>query len=239
MVKKIRIFIGSSINEFQEERQDLADYIYFLRGILEANNSSIGPIPELCEFEDTALSSNKRKQDDFNELIDRSDICIFMFGNKAGHYSVEELLTALARVKVNGTDIPEIDCFFRDFEEGEDIDRMVHTLRILLDEKYVRYSDKRSFFGNIKLRVVQRLAVLAKDMFPVSIAVEEKQDGMFGYSLRLEGERILDLDETNLFETDDELRKARADYEKEADVSRKNDIRIKLENMVGTRLGLA
>ena len=239
MGKKIRIFIGSSINEFQEERQDLADYIYFLRGILEANNISIGPIPELCEFEDTAVSSNKRKQDDFNELIDRSDICVYMFGNKAGCYSVEELLTALARVKENDADIPEIDCFFRDFEEGKDIDRMVYTLRILLDEKYVRYSDKRSFFGNIKLRVVQRLSVLAKEMFPVSIAVEEKQDCMFGYSLRLAGEKILDLDETDLFETDDELRKARADYEKEADVSRKNDIRINLENMVGIRLGLA
>lgn len=237
--RKTHIFLGSSITEFEEERQILADYIFGLRDILEDNDISIEPIPEMCEFEDTAMSPT-RKQDDFNELIDRSDLCIFMFGNKAGGYSVEELLTALARVKENGTDIPQINCFFRNPEEEIKVDRMVDTLRILLDERYVHYSDGSSFRGNIKLRISQNISTIAKDkeLFPVSFSIEDEVNGRCKYLLKLKGKKILDLDETDLFETDMKLREARAEYEKEVDASRKNDIRMKLESMVGNRLDL-
>lgn len=235
--QEVHIFIGSSITEFKDDRQVLADYIYCMRDILEDNHISIVTIPEMCEFVDTAMSPT-RKQDDFNQRIDISDMCIFMFGLVAGGYSVEEVDYALCRVKKNRTEIPIINVFFRNQREGELIDSSVETLRVRLDDKYVHHGDGRFFLGNIKLRIVQDISVLAKENFPITFTVEDGTDGRCKCLLNLADERILDLDETDLFETDGELRVARADYEKEDDVSRKKDIRMELEKLVETRLGL-
>lgn len=236
--RKIHFFLGSSITEFKEERQNLADFVFYLRDILEDNDIGIEPIPDMCEFEDTAMSPT-RKQDDFNHLIERSDICIFMFGRNAGDYSVEEVDYALAQAEKKGTGIPIINVFFRNPKEGEEIDCSVEELRSRLDDKYVHCSDDRFFFGNIKLGIVQNISVLSEDeeLFPVSFSIEEEANVKSKYLLKHAGKTIVDLDETDLFETDMEMRKARADYEEEGDASRKNDIRMKLESMVETRLG--
>ena len=66
--EKIRIFIGSSITEFEEERSKLERFIHQLRNILVGNSIGLWPDPENCEAEDTAMSPT-RKQDDFNQLI--------------------------------------------------------------------------------------------------------------------------------------------------------------------------
>ena len=160
-----------------------------------------------------------------------------MFGFKAGKYSVEEVDYALDRVKRNGTGVPVINVFFRNPREGEEIDCSVEELRARLDEKYVHHVDGRFFLGNIKLRIVQDISVLTKELFPVSIAIDEKPDSKYEYSMRLVDKMILNLDETDLFETDEELKETRSEYEKERDASRKKDIRMRLERLVATRLG--
>ena len=73
--KKIKIFIGSSITEFEGERKDLE---LFMRRISDdfEDTYDIKLQPLLCEDEDTAMTK-ERKQDVFNNLVRGSDMCFF------------------------------------------------------------------------------------------------------------------------------------------------------------------
>ena len=84
MSKQITIFIGSSIDEFKTERQELLSFIYNLRDILLDNGYDFRLMPKICENEDNAMSLT-RKQDDYNLLIKSSGMCLFLFGKKVGN----------------------------------------------------------------------------------------------------------------------------------------------------------
>lgn len=67
--RTVNIFIGSSINEFREERHELVGYIYSVSDGFE-RRYGIRVRPLLCEYADPAMRMDgAHKQEDYNDLI--------------------------------------------------------------------------------------------------------------------------------------------------------------------------
>lgn len=91
-MKTYQIFLCSSIVEFEQERLILHDYIQKLSKITKAaRNTSL--ILRKCENMDNRLELDG-KQNFYNQEIIRSELVVFLFGEKAGAYTLEELDTA-------------------------------------------------------------------------------------------------------------------------------------------------
>lgn len=90
-MENIKIFIASS-SEVSSEREELEKYINRLSNRYKRYNLLLEPV--LWENESKRFNSS-RKQDDFNQLLLKSDIVIFMFGSRVGEYTKEEFDVAV------------------------------------------------------------------------------------------------------------------------------------------------
>ena len=96
-MREIKIFVASSINELEIERLEIGDFIRRINDNLRDQNIRI--VKEMCEYESNAISTNGRKQEDYNELIRNSDFFYMLIGEKVGQYTIEEFNEALNRLK--------------------------------------------------------------------------------------------------------------------------------------------
>lgn len=88
-MQNIQIFLASSIVEFEEERKQIHDFIQETERILrEKRDISLKLIK--CENMDNNIVP-KGKQNEYDKEIKRSDIVIFLFGEKAGDFTIHEL----------------------------------------------------------------------------------------------------------------------------------------------------
>ena len=92
-MNKIKIFLASSIVEFKSIRNKIGEYV------LEYNNEYIEKGKKIklfeCEFHDEAISPLDRKQDEYMEVLKKSDIFLMLIGKKLGNYTKEEYQVAL------------------------------------------------------------------------------------------------------------------------------------------------
>lgn len=79
-----KIFIASSIVEFERERDIIENYLW-----RQNAEGSVSVVPLRCENVDPAMSVT-RKEDDYCDFISESDVCLFVLGKKIGNYTVEE-----------------------------------------------------------------------------------------------------------------------------------------------------
>jgi len=91
-MKKIKIFLASSVNEFKNERNMIGDLIRQIQDKVIDEGIKINLFE--CEFFDNNISAIGRKQEEYNEEIKKSDIFIMLIGSKAGEFTVEEYKVA-------------------------------------------------------------------------------------------------------------------------------------------------
>ncbi len=138
-MKKIKIFLASSIEEFKEERNELGRFIL---GINNLNlERGIYCHLELCENYDSSISARKRKQDDYNEFIKGADAVFVLFCEKAGDYTVEELKLAKNCFRDNGK--PKVYTYFKNFDENNLTDEVRKAYELIKDEY-------KHFFGTFE-----------------------------------------------------------------------------------------
>ncbi len=89
----MKIFIASSIVEFERERDLIENYLWRLN-----KGGEIAITPLRCESADPAMSVT-RKEDDYCDAIKESDVCLFLLGKKVGAYTIEEYDCAQNLVK--------------------------------------------------------------------------------------------------------------------------------------------
>ncbi len=107
-MKIIKVFVASSIVEFEKERIQLADFVRRINDALYKKNQYIYLIQ--CEAL-TKQVEKKRKQESYNRIICESDYFFFIHGDKVGQYTEEEYETALQHHKETGN--PQIvNCHF-------------------------------------------------------------------------------------------------------------------------------
>lgn len=133
-MKKINIFLASSIVEFANERMMVENFIRNISDNFEEKyNIKIQPL--LCENFDDAYSFS-RKQEEYNQKIRESEFCFFIFFTKVGKYTHEEF--EVAKEQFEKTKKPKIYTYFKTIEEGK------------AEENPERYScDLAMCYGNI------------------------------------------------------------------------------------------
>ena len=160
-MKKIKIFIGSSIEDLAYERRDIVSFI------AELNNQYIDREiyiePYICEEKPSELRSEGSQAKHDKYITDDADAMIFMFFQKAGQYTMRELQLA-REVVLNKANNPSVFIFFKTFDDNisdsEDIKNAIDKI----SGEYAHYYKKFSETDTIKLELLQYLSsVLTKD----------------------------------------------------------------------------
>ena len=112
--RKITIFLASS-EELINDRNSFSDLIRSLDNIYEDRGIRI----KLQKWEDFfAYCTGNRTQDEYNQVLSASDMCICLFHKRAGQYTVEEFHHAIAEYQRTG-DHPKTYVYARALVEGE------------------------------------------------------------------------------------------------------------------------
>ena len=112
--RKITIFLASS-EELINDRNSFSDLIRSLDNIYEDRGIRI----KLKRWEDFfAYCTGTRTQDEYNQVLSASDMCICLFHKRAGQYTVEEFHHAIAEYQRTG-DHPKTYVYARALVEGE------------------------------------------------------------------------------------------------------------------------
>lgn len=149
-LKTIKIFIASS-QELEHERKELSDVVCSLNSKLNRTGTFI--LLEKWEYFDQCFSST-RKQDDFNSKLEECDICIFMFWNRLGQYTLEEFDLACKRCR-KGLNPQKLYVYFK--EAGNNVDEDLRSFRDTFHETYQHAVYE---FGNINALKFNFLLIL-------------------------------------------------------------------------------
>ena len=151
-LKTIKIFLASSIVEFDRERDELQTYIarlnkeYMPRGIYFDL--------EVCENVTNALALS-RKQDEYNDIIRQSRYVYLLVGERIGQYTEEEFDVALDQFRKTGA--PLIYTYFKRLPEGAVADQSVAAFMQRLGEGIGHYWSEYSDLDSIKLNIILEL----------------------------------------------------------------------------------
>ncbi len=200
MQKTIKVFLGSSITEFKNERADIENFIYRLSREFEKNyNVSVDPL--LCESFDDAYTKI-RKQEEYNEKVRGSDFCYFIFFTKAGEYTREEF--AVARKQFELTDKPKIYTYFKALGNEKPEDSLAEFMEEL-DKTFGHYYGSFDHIDTVKLRILLNLKLQEMDF------LEVKVDGDFCV---VDGKKALSLKNVSEFANNSIFQGLKAELEK-------------------------
>jgi len=166
-MKKISIFIASSIDQFKEERRLLESFIRRISDDYE-ERPGVKIIPLLCENHDSALSLG-RKQEEYNEQIRGSEICVFLFFTKVGEYTCEEFEVARAHFLEFGK--PKIYTYFKVVEENK-LEESLTAFKTKLDRELGHFYEMFENVDTVKLRILQNLIKIIPELGFVEVKTE-------------------------------------------------------------------
>ena len=108
-----QIFIASS-SELKRERIELVDLMQDMNDDLEGRNIKLKPI--LWEYMDSSMRA-ERKEDEYLIKLRESEICIVLFWQILGEYTVEELDVAIGEMQA-GKCPKEVHVLFKEPAEN-------------------------------------------------------------------------------------------------------------------------
>ena len=104
-MRRIKIFLASSIVEFEHERHALKNFCRQLENALIDCDIYLRMF--VCEYADNAVAAG-RKQDEFSHEIDDSDIFLILVGKRLGDFTLEEYDYVLETQRRRGDGLPKI-----------------------------------------------------------------------------------------------------------------------------------
>lgn len=153
-MQHIKIFLASSITEFEEERKILGDYM----NRLNAAYVDKGIFIELLKCEDMSKAINKdRKQAEYNEQIKKSNFFYILIGKEIGEYTLEEFDVALAAFKATGA--PNIFTYFKKVGAEESASESALSFMERLDRQIGHYYSFFEHIDSIKLDILLELVL--------------------------------------------------------------------------------
>ena len=148
-MKYIKIFLASSIVEFESERQQMASYINNLNNIYVRRGVYFELL--ICENLSTAMD-RERKQDEYNRFIRDSQFFYIILGQKAGDYTIEEFDTAWDQFKNTGA--PKVNTFFYELPEDKPADKSVLDFMNRLDQELGHFYTRFTHLDSVKLSIL-------------------------------------------------------------------------------------
>lgn len=180
-MKIINIFLASSIDEFKNERNELQCFINDVAEDFRDRYDTDIRV-QRCEKVDPRYVKG-RSQDEFNELIKNSEICIFLFFTKAGEYTIEEFEVARKAFEASENGKPKIYTYFKTIDNVS-VDKSVTDFMSELDKNLKHFYQTFSHIDTVKLRVLLNLKMQEMDFISV-----EFEDG----KCIVDGKETLDL----------------------------------------------
>ncbi|MBR2861810.1 MAG: tetratricopeptide repeat protein [Clostridia bacterium] len=216
-MKKINIFLASSIVEFAQERMAIENFIRNVSDSFE-DNYNVKLQPLLCENLDDAYTL-VRKQEEYNQKIRESDFCFFIFFTKVGTYTREEFSVAREQFEQSGK--PKIYTYFKIVPEGE-AEQSVYDFMAELDKTFSHYYGTFSHIDTVKLRILLSLKLQEMDYLKLSTQNGKcLVDGEEVLSLKNVSEfannQLLTFQEQNLEKLDQEYYSLKAKYNSSLD----------------------
>lgn len=157
-----RIFLGSS-EELARDRRALGDF-------MNSVNNAYAPFGRrfllvMWEHESIAIAQQEEgKQEEYNELVRGSDLCLFLFYTRCGEYTMQELEAALGELARTGSR-PQVLVWVREPASGETASPELAALLARmgsgeLDVTYRRYGDLRA----VEIDLLARLRTYGADL---------------------------------------------------------------------------
>ena len=156
--RKITIFLASS-EELINDRNSFSDLIRSLDDIYEDRGIRI----KLQKWEDFfAYCTGTRTQDQYNQVLSASDMCICLFHKRAGQYTVEEFHHAIAEYQRTG-DHPKTYVYARALVEGEVEEEELKQFKDELFKQMGHYWCNYATEDSMKLHFVMQFERLIND----------------------------------------------------------------------------
>lgn len=157
-MKKIKIFIGSSIDDLAYERRDIVSFI------AELNNQYIDKgiyiEPYICEEKSNEMRPDGSQKVHNDYIKNNADATIFMFYQNAGKYTLSELDIARKLIKEDVNKKLHILVFFKtkdgEVEQTTEIKAAVDKIA----KEYAHYYKKFSHPDTIKLEILQYISTI-------------------------------------------------------------------------------
>ncbi len=161
-MRKINIFLASSIVEFASERMEIENFIRNRSDEFEESyNIKLQPL--LCENFDDAYTKT-RKQEEYNQKIRESEFCFFIFFTKVGEYTREEFEVAREQFEKSGK--PKIYTYFKVVEDGQ-AEQSIYDFMDELDKSFGHYYGSFLHIDTVKLRIMLALKLQEMDFLEI------------------------------------------------------------------------
>ena len=156
--RKITIFLASS-EELINDRNSFHSLISTLDDIYEDRGIRI----KLKRWEDFfAYCTGTRTQDEYNQVLSASDMCICLFHKRAGQYTVEEFHHAIAEYQRTG-DHPKTYVYARALVEGEVEEEELKQFKEELFKQMGHYWCNYATEDSMKLHFIMQFERLIND----------------------------------------------------------------------------
>ncbi|MBQ9691886.1 MAG: hypothetical protein IJV70_01860, partial [Clostridia bacterium] len=176
-MKKVKIFLASSIEDLKEDRLHVGDFFRQLNEIYFDSGVYFSLIK--CEDYDNSIAAGG-KQSEYDREIEDSELVFFLFFRKVGDYTRHEFETALESFKSKAK--PRIITYFKYVTNINDATDEVKSFMQLLDGELRHYYNTYGNIDTLKLGILMQIKLMKLDASEVKI-----QDG----EVLLNGNRIV------------------------------------------------
>lgn len=200
MLKKIKIFIASSINDLKIDRVEIGNFFRQLNEIYLDNGIHFSLI--MCEDYDNSIV-NGGKQSVYDDEIRDSELCFFLFFTTVGEYTKHEFEVAFESYQKS--EKPKIVTYFKYVDSLDNITSEVRSFMHMLDGELKHYYNTYDNVDALKLGMLMQIKLMKLDSSSLEI-----ENGI----VVLNGETIVDTKNIPMFYKNSDLAELKAALEK-------------------------
>ena len=190
-MKKIKIFLASSISDLREDRLQVGDFIRQLNELYFDNGIHFSLVK--CEDYDNSMSASG-KQSEYDREIRESELVFFLFFKKVGDYTKHEFEIAMEAFKECSK--PKIITYFKYVDTIEEVNAEVKAFMALLDGEFKHYYNTYNHIDALKLGILMQIKLMKLDASEVKI-----QDG----AVLLNGQKVVAVENVPILRGNDTL----------------------------------
>lgn len=163
-MKRIRIFLASSITDLKFDRIEIGNFFRQLNDIYIENGVYFDLA--MCEDYDNAIAL-EGKQSEFDRLLCSSELVFFIFFNKVGDYTRHEFEVALDSFK--NCKKPKIVTYFKYVNSVEEATEEVRGFMSMLDTELRHYYNIYSEIDTLKLGMFMQIKLMHLDNSEITV----------------------------------------------------------------------
>ena len=157
-MKRIKIFLASSIEDLREDRLQVGDFFGQLNEIYLDSGVHFSLIK--CENYDNSIALGG-KQQQYDREIRESELVFFLFFRKVGDYTKHEFEVAMEAFKDRKK--PKIITYFKDVTSVDEAAQEVQAFMQLLDREIGHYYNTYGHVDTLKLGILMQIKLLQLD----------------------------------------------------------------------------